>query len=514
MKRNRLLILALCLCTFAYGQGELDAYRLSVTDLQGTARGQAMGGAFGALGGDMTSTMINPAGVGVYLSSEISGTVNLDNQRNNSNWNGTKDNESSYNFRLNNLSLVYYSPIGNDLLKSINFGFSFHQLKNFHNKYRVSSNRSSLSLTDYISNMSYGVDPDVLAGKDPYAKDVPWLTTLGWNGYIIDDFINSSGDNEYRPAILEEGETVNGSLFTEEKGYVYAYDFTLGFNFGHKLYWGATFALTDIDYTSNSYYTEDYEKGGSFTLENNFITEGSGYQLKTGLIWRPVDALRLGVSYHSPTWYHLTDYYKAWLDTDFGTPGAETPDDGRNSYRLQTPYSWTFSAARVIGTKAIISVDVELKDYTTMNLQDRDGYNYIAQNDYIDQDFKLATTFRIGAEYRFTPQFSFRLGYAGVGSPYTADLKNDNLPPALIGTIPHYIIDGGAHHFTGGLGYRITPQFYIDLAFVHRRQSNDLYFFPSLYEEANGVYKKISESKPATLEAITNRGLLTIGYKF
>ena len=52
-----------------FAQGEMDAYRFSQTELNGTARSMSMGGAFGALGGDMSVMSHNPAGLGVYRSS-------------------------------------------------------------------------------------------------------------------------------------------------------------------------------------------------------------------------------------------------------------------------------------------------------------------------------------------------------------------------------------------------------------------------------------------------------------
>ena len=39
----------------AYAQGEMNAYTMSQTDLNGTARYLGMSGAFGALGGDISS---------------------------------------------------------------------------------------------------------------------------------------------------------------------------------------------------------------------------------------------------------------------------------------------------------------------------------------------------------------------------------------------------------------------------------------------------------------------------
>ena len=49
---------------FAFGQNEIDVYRLSNTYVQGSARFDAMGGSFGALGAESGCIGINPAGFG------------------------------------------------------------------------------------------------------------------------------------------------------------------------------------------------------------------------------------------------------------------------------------------------------------------------------------------------------------------------------------------------------------------------------------------------------------------
>ena len=60
-------------------QDLMDALRYSNIAVSGTARAGAMGNAFGALGGDLTGVSINPAGIGVYRSSEIAGTFGFQN---------------------------------------------------------------------------------------------------------------------------------------------------------------------------------------------------------------------------------------------------------------------------------------------------------------------------------------------------------------------------------------------------------------------------------------------------
>ncbi|HXO78052.1 MAG TPA: hypothetical protein VN824_22510, partial [Puia sp.] len=64
-------LLGLFLCLQAKAQLPEDALRASWTTPSGTARQQAIGGAMGSLGGDLSSGFINPAGLGLYKTSEF-----------------------------------------------------------------------------------------------------------------------------------------------------------------------------------------------------------------------------------------------------------------------------------------------------------------------------------------------------------------------------------------------------------------------------------------------------------
>lgn len=513
MKRNIFLLMAaLSVCTYSFGQGEIDAYRYSATELSGSARGQAMGGAFGALGGDITGVAINPAGIGIYHSSEIVANMSVSTNNADIDWNGQINKNGQTKFNFSNLSYIGYYPVNKDALQSLNFGFNFNRLKNFDRNYYGAGSNMKMSMTDYIaeitnsSNGGEGIHYSTLNNKPFSSPNVPWLSILGWNGFLINDY----ADRYYEG--LFPGETTNTQLRTTERGHIDSYDFSLGTNFSDKLYFGATFAVTDLSYSVISTYDEDFEKGGGFTLGNDLVTKGSGYQLKLGAIYAPVDALRLGVSYHSPTWYSLSDTYNAYVDAFFDEDTkayVETPIDSYLYYNFHTPYSWTFSAAGIIGTKAIVSVDYEIKDYASMNLKDEDGYNWDAANSFIDMDFKMASTLRAGLEYRITSQFAGRVGFALVQTPYSKDIKDGAIQVMTAGTIPHYSIEGDASYLTAGIGYRFTPQFYVDLAFVYRSQTDDLYAYSPIPSDVNSV-----GSIPAKFKNNSYKGLVTLGYKF
>ena len=60
------------------------------SDIQvaGTSKSNAMAGALGALGGDISSVNSNPAGIGVYITNDLSLSLNIDNSKNTSRMHG------------------------------------------------------------------------------------------------------------------------------------------------------------------------------------------------------------------------------------------------------------------------------------------------------------------------------------------------------------------------------------------------------------------------------------------
>ena len=115
-KITSILSILFLFSAFAQAQGEIDAQRFSREDLHGTARAMSMGGAFGALGGDQTGVSINPAGIAVYRSSEVVGTLNVDNERS-----SVGDyNANRTRFNMDNLGFVGYFPLRNDVFPLIN----------------------------------------------------------------------------------------------------------------------------------------------------------------------------------------------------------------------------------------------------------------------------------------------------------------------------------------------------------------------------------------------------------
>ena len=544
MKRIILSLTTILLSVALYAQSEGDAMNLSRNDLTGTARGMGMAGAFGALGGDITGIAINPAGIGVYRSSEIAGTINLESVGSKTN---TTDNKFTFSF--DNIGYIGYVPTGEDGISRFNFGFTYNRLKNFNRKYRTSGVGLGGSLTDYMA-WDIGETPEGNIGMDdiddafPFKDGYSWLGVLGYNGYLINPPKSGmNSDPKYYTSILESGETIDNNLLVSEEGSIASYDFTFGANVAELLSLGVAFSITDIDYKMTSAYFENFsEHGGDFRLDNWINTTGTGFGLKLGAILKPINELRLGVAYHSPTWYSVSDTYSAGLshwnlyneggDTPASnltegyfrpiryTPERLTTQNHYSEYRLNTPYAWVFSIAGVIDNWAVLSLDYEIKDYKSMNFAAPNNSNsfdvYDIDNENIDLHYRAASTVRAGFEFKVTPQVALRGGFSWAQSPLATEFKDnvgnvDKMADVFTaGSIAHHILPGDTYHYTFGFGYRFTPQFYLDVASVVKTQTDDLYAFPHLADN-RGV---IIESKPIELKSKVIKGLVTLGYKF
>lgn len=518
MKKFTYLLTTLLISSAAlFAQSEVDALRFSREDLHGTARSMSMGGAFGALGGDQTAISINPAGIAVYRSSEVVGTLNLSQERS-----SARDiHKNKSRFDMDNLGFVGYFPLRNDALPLVNFGFSYNRLKSFDKTINAAGPAAS-TLIDYIADRSAGVDPTKLEMgdnlPDPFISQ-PWLSVLGYNSYLINPV---NGGDGYDP-INTFGETAIGEIRTKERGHIDNYDFTVGTTINHVLNLGLSLSIKDITYSLESDYLEDFDRGG-YTLTNWVTTSGAGVSAKIGAIYRPVQFLRLGIAYHTPTLYALTETYEAQIDDDMGAyvtdseykPGQTYSAVFTNDYDLKTPGKLVASIAGVFGSSFIASMDYELVDYSKMRLNvpagsmdDSDWFDI--DNEYISMDFRPASTVKLGMEYRFTPQFSGRLGYAWMQNPYEATFRESG-DAAVAGSNTIYRMEGNTNFLTGGLGYRFNRNFFIDFALVYKTQTDDLYPFPNLWTENRSDL--VIDASPFELKNSSFRGLITLGYKF
>lgn len=532
MKKVLITMSVLALSSTAFSQSELDAFKYAQGDLNGTARYLAMGGAFGALGGDVSAMNSNPAGLAIYRSSEVVATLSLSSISAKTDWLGTKETTNRTKMSFDNIAYVGYFPTSNDVgIVSWNVGFSYNRLKNYRRNYTASAaGGTDYSLSDYVAaRATAGSLPvDKLRFTDNYNPYDPaneigdWLSILGYDAGYMEAY--SDNKQAYYSTFSEPDGTgykmSDSRLQVHESGAVDQYDISAGVNISNLLMLGATVAITDLNYDYISYYSEDFVNGNYLTLgnpgEGNWLsTDGTGYSFNIGAILLPADFLRVGVAYNSPIWYKMTDTYQAAASTDvnaFDKPlTSVTPKGAATDYEFRAPDKWLFSVAGIFGKTALLSVDYEMVNYKNMRMYDAYGNSNQQTNGFIKEDFGMGNTLRVGAEVKVTPQFAVRAGASWSDSPLKDPLKNGEVEVMTVGTIPNYTIDKGITNYTVGLGYRFTPNFYTDIACVFKTHKEDLYAFSNMFDE-KGDY--IIQSQSASLKTHTTRVALTLGYKF
>ena len=490
MKTIYILIITGCFMLLPLrAQNETDALRYSQNFFGGTARSTAMGGAFGALGGDFSSASINPAGIGVYRSNELTVSPGLFYDNTSTSYLGNTRTDNMYQFTLNNLGFVFSNQTGKDKgWAGYTFGIGYNQLNNFNRNtmmggIMLSGGSQSSSLLDNFTNNA-NANPQVWSD---YYEELAWLANLMPFDTIGQEYWNDITDAGYgqsqRRRIQETGSMGETAL-------------TFGANYGNRLYFGATFGIHRMRYSQYTDHTELDDAQiipyfNSFTFRETLETRGTGYTFKAGLIFRPISLIRIGAAFHIPTFYRIREDFYTDMQSTFDE-GTGEPDYFERSpvnqfeYWLRTPYRAIGSVAFQIGRVAMIGVDYEYMDYRQANMDSRvSDYSLLDVNDRIQNIYSVAHNVRAGAELHMGPMY-LRAGAAFYDSPYKSTEVN---------------AEAWNFIYSGGLGFR-SKSIFFDLAYSLRTQDYQYYLY--IPEDVNG----------ATINANKHQFVATLGFRF
>lgn len=538
MKKQLFAAAVMALPTLMFAQTALDAFNISQPDFRGTARFMSMGGAFTALGGDISTLNQNPGGIGVYRSNEIGVTLDLNFAGSKSLTQGYQETRNKTHFNCNSFGYIGAVYTGSDIMPYFNWGASYSRSASFDRAYKGKIGSLNGSWSNYVASYTNGIPSEDLTGNNnfnPYIDGYePWTSILAYNSYII----NPIG-NLYKGLWDENGGSAgHGTFDVVDKGYVDEYSINFGGNFDNVVFWGLGFGITDVEYRSSVYYTEDfdraliptfYENGdykepgngsGGFGLDSWKHISGTGFNFKFGLIVKPINELRIGLAVHTPTYYNLKQ--EGWAAIDYGySSGAEgyvETNDGYTDYfewKLRSPWRLMGGISGVIGKRAIISADYEYRPMQKMNVRDSYSNEYTDVNGDINNYYKAVSILRLGAEYRLNPNWSVRAGYQLQTSPST-DVALDGRTmvytsgPDDTETTPSFSFDRATHYISCGLGYRYK-NFYVDAAYVNKHRESTWQAY------TNWNLSSPSEAKFAPTSKITasdNQIVISAGFKF
>ena len=560
--KKKLFVLLLCgLPIVTNAQYSFDVLQMSQTELRGTSRFQSMAGAFGALGGDLSTLTQNPAGIGVYRNSDLGITFSLD-------FNSTKSGVTTTNetkFNVNNVGYVGAIRLDSESLPNLNFGFTYNRLHSFNRHYSggVANVQNSLSnfIADEFCNVrGYGhndlywtddFDP-YMDGYAPLAAITTYDMKTTTGGYV--GIMNLNGDGLLQ-GLYGQGTTGNAYYEVDERGHADEYNIAFGGNIANTVYFGLDFGILDLDYRSNMYYNEeldnaviladDYDLLNSPFISNNTRadwglynykhSEGTGVNFKLGLIWKPTQALRIGAAFHTPTYYDMRDTYHVNARLDGYQDGhmlysaSKGSNQFSDTYTIKTPWHFLGSVAGVIGTNGIISMDYEYVANETLRAGDDRGNDYSDVTNDAKAYFQPSHIIRVGGEYRVNPNWSLRAGYSiktsqvekGVDdytyngvAPMYVDGGERTYESSTSTTNPAFEYDNYVHNITCGVGYKYKS-FYADLAYVHniRNSVYNAYSTVLILDNRDDVIYS-TPNVSADVVDHNNRVSLTLGMRF
>lgn len=474
-----------------YAQYSQDAFRFSTTDRGGSARIRALGGTSTALGGDVSSISINPAGLGFFNSSEFSITPEFNATKTNGTYFGQTNTADRNRGNLGNVSIVFNTPQrvfqGTDPTKgllAVNYGISWNRSANYNQKIWYGGFNPNNSVADMLAERAYQ-DGRTLDELNKASNPLGWW---GYEHYLVDTTGSNSSGLLYAPNTkLNAGQNIDRLL----EGGQNELNFAIGANYGNKFYIGGSIGFANINFNSTRTLSEEGELAKTSEQYQTYLdeyqeTRASGFNFKLGMIYRPVKALQLGASFTSPTWYSVDDNYSVSMETryaqgDYFPPKAE---NFPSQYNLRTPLKVSGGATVFFQQRGFISADVEYVGYSGMKLDGYDGST--SDNNALKSLYKSTVNVRVGAEGRLTDNFYLRGGYAFMDNPQKE-------------------IGGATNMVSGGLGYRIN-KFSIDATFVNTTRKSTVY----AYE----LYAQDAISPAANLKTTQNSGYLTFAYRF
>lgn len=495
MKKIIFAFIGFCSVQFS-AQDTSDIFRYSHTSITGTARFNAMAGAFGALGGDMSAVSINPASSSIFSNNFVAISAQSSNSATNSNYFGTQANQRYNSFDINQAGGVFIFEDAKPTAKWKKFAvaINYENLNNFDNSIFTKGVNPTQTATQFFVNNANGIPlnnlQDILYENFNYQGQ---QASLAYQSFLINP-INTAPIN----TLYLANTNATGNFYQENTTTTAGYNGKVSFNasaqYKDNLYIGLNLNAHFSDFKKSTKFNENFTNSSnnnptigiqSYSFNNDLYTYGNGFSFQLGAIYKVTTQLRAGFSYESPTWMRLNDELTQSLQTTCAdcpqTNYTENPSITNiyQPYNLQTPSKITASLAYVFGKKGLISFDYSTKNYGKMQYNTDDLQTV---NSTIQSTFTRANQYKIGIEQRYK-QWSFRGGYRLEQSPY----KNKNLMSDLKG-------------YSGGFGYNFGST-KLDLTYSYSKHNGFEQFFNQ------------GMTSSANQKTINNNVLVSLGFE-
>jgi hypothetical protein len=524
MKKLFITGLAMLMLQQMNAQNALDALRFSYLTPTGSARNQAIGGSNISLGGDISSAFINPAGLAQFKTNEfvLSPGFFMNNAKLSYNDSLFKGKRSTLNTGASGLILSWGSRFKSSKIRNTTIALAVNQAANFNSNVAYGGRNVNSSFSEkWVEELFYN---DVKSFDD-ILNNFRSGASMAYESYLVDTIggflgFKTNADVSKMP--------LNQSFNFQTRGAMHEVAASMAWNNRDKLLYGVTIGFPLINYRRQSTVTEKDLSGNidndfeSFTFTETFSTRGTGINAKLGVIFKPVEYFRLGLTFHTPSVITLTDRTDATvtsnienrsrrLNNDNTRPTSYTystkddvyKDDYVYNYQLVTPWRLGASASYVFREikditkqKAFITADVELVNYKASSYTSNEEFPSVGEEAYfksvnnnIDELYRMSLNARIGGEVKFET-FMVRGGFAYMGSPYQKDVLPDGMKGWRM--IPSL-----------GVGYR-DKGYFVDLTYAH-----------AFGKDINIPYLLQDAQYPIAKNNYTNGQIVaTVGFKF
>lgn len=528
-----------------------DALTLSENNYEGTARTIALGGAVTALGSDLGSITMNPAGSAIAGYSQITISPGLsictttaqgatptkdDGWQVTDNYFQSKMQSTRTRFMIPNLGFTFNIDTGRKSgLKDITLGFVMNGTNSWNEDVYAKGINDRTTFLGAMASGADGFTPDQLMSDDAF-NNVPWSAAIGY----YTGMINHIGNNEYIGAteMLVGGNismpgTINQQFGMTKTGGKYDYIFNVGFNISDFIYLGANFGITSASYTYSQYLKEaavnyedfeiklvDSEGNESVSYFNN-MTYKSSYSLnstgvygKIGILVTPVKGLRLGAAIQTPTYNAVREKFNESGQAQFKGPDggnySENSPDGENSYALTSPLRANFGVAYTFGSFGFVSADYEVCNYGSMQYKnglysDREVLQAI--NDDIRAIYGPSHSVRVGAEIKPFSALALRAGYGLTTAPEKKSVFGNEIPRVM------------NQNVSFGIGFSSKGSFFMDLAaryeFANALLVNTYNDYIFSQDASGESYVDVNDMSPVLLVKRNPwKAVLTLGWRF
>ena len=181
-------------------------YVINQENISGNARFEAISGAFGALGGNLSAIHINPAASAVFNTNQLGLSTSIQSTTNNTTYFGTSTPTENQNGGINQIGGVLILKNKNSEVpwKKIAFGFNAQIQSSYNNTIQINGTNSENGLDTYFLDYAAGKNGDVFKLNDGETVQYVYQffgesagygfeyqqAFLGYQGYIFDYFDN------------------------------------------------------------------------------------------------------------------------------------------------------------------------------------------------------------------------------------------------------------------------------------------------------------------------------------